>query len=122
MAEVNVQIAGRRYRLGCGDGEEAGLIAYADHMDTIATEIQGAITQPVPEGRHMVMVGLTLADQIAERDAQIAGLERQLADMQRQLSERALPADMFNPEVEAEMAIRVDAIAERIEALTARMI
>ena len=122
MAEVTVRIAGRAYRLGCGAGEEDGLSAYAEHMDKLADDIQRGIPQPVPEGRLMVMVGLTLADQMSEMQKKIRGLERQLAEARNLADSRSAPDDLFNAEVEADMASRIDAIAERIEGLTAKMV
>lgn len=121
MAEVTVQIAGRRYRLGCGEGEEEGLIAYADAMDQIATHIQSGINQPVPEGRHMVMVGMTLADELAAEQKNVKALEKQLQQMQQQLDTRAMPSDMFNDELEAAMAERIHSVAERIEHMASKI-
>lgn len=122
MAEVNVSIGGRRYRLGCADGEEEGVTAYAERMDQIANDIQSNLSQPVPEGRLMVMVGLTLADEMTEIQRRMRALERQAADARQLADTRAAPSDMFNAEVEADMAARIDAIAERIETLTEKMV
>ncbi|MEM7506462.1 MAG: cell division protein ZapA [Pseudomonadota bacterium] len=122
MAEVNVSIGGRRYRLGCADGEEAGVAAYAERMDQIANDIQSNLSQPVPEGRLMVMVGLTLADEMTEMHRKMRALERQTADARQLADTRSAPSDMFNAEVEADMAARIDAIAARIETLTEKMV
>ncbi|MEM0924215.1 MAG: hypothetical protein AAGI13_14295, partial [Pseudomonadota bacterium] len=84
-------------------------------------DIQRSLPQPVPEGRLLVMVGLTLADQIAETLRKTAEAERRALDAQRLAESRSAPDDLFNPEVEADMAARIDAIAERIETLTEKM-
>ncbi|MEL6479224.1 MAG: cell division protein ZapA [Pseudomonadota bacterium] len=122
MAEVSVRIGGRVYRLGCGEGEEAALTGYGKAMDQIAEDIQRSLPQPVPEGRLLVMVGMMLADQMAEMQRKTAEAERKAAEARKLADSRAAPDDLFNAEVEADMAARLDAIAARIENLTEKMV
>lgn len=122
MAEVVVEIAGRTYRLGCGEGEEKRLQAYAEHMDQIATELQGAVRTGVPEGRLMVMVGMTLADRMAEemvaQEAKMKALKSDLKAAREALAAQSDAGDLFSAEGDAAMAGRLNDIAERIERLT----
>ncbi|MEM0942505.1 MAG: cell division protein ZapA [Pseudomonadota bacterium] len=121
MAEVQVRIAGRAYRLACADGEEESVRAYAAELDELAGRISRKMSQPVPEGRLMVMVGLMLADQASATESRIRNLERQLAEA-RLMAERRASPDLFQKDGEAALAGRINAIAERIESLTAKMV
>ncbi|MEM6971996.1 MAG: cell division protein ZapA [Pseudomonadota bacterium] len=74
MAELRVDIAGRAYRLGCEDGQEAHLSELAAAVDEEARKISGG-SMSVPEGRLLVMCALSLADRLAEVEARLASLE-----------------------------------------------
>lgn len=120
MAEVTVSIAGRQYLLGCADGEEAGLNSYSKKMDGIAEAIQRRMSQPVPEGRLLVMVGLMLADELAEAESETRAAKKETAKARDLADSRQAPKDMFSEEAEEEMAERIMAIADRIERLSRR--
>ncbi|MEM7237822.1 MAG: cell division protein ZapA [Pseudomonadota bacterium] len=121
MAEVTVGIGGRQYRLGCGDGEEDGLEGYAGKMDGIAEAIQRRIGQPIPEGRLLIMVGMTLADELADAEDRIREAERNAEAAKALADSRSAPSDLFNEEVEEALASQINAIADRIEAINARL-
>lgn len=122
MAEVAVRIAGREYKLGCADGEEAGLAAYAGKMDGIANAIQRRMGQPIPEGRLLVMVGMTLADELADAGgrADAAGEDAVRAD-DGAAGGRRPSGETPDKENEKEIAARVSAIADRIERLSLKL-
>lgn len=121
MAELTVEIGGRAYRLGCGEGEEDGLISYASKMDGLAEAISRRIGQPVPEGRLLVMVGMMLADELAEAEAQTRAAEQQAADAKALASSRSAPSDLFNEEVEEALAAQINIIADRIEEISGKL-
>ncbi len=74
MAQVNVRIAGRVYRMACGDGEEEHLHGLAARLDAKMAELRGAFGE-IGDGRITVMAALTIADQLAEAERRIATLE-----------------------------------------------
>ncbi|MEM1344519.1 MAG: cell division protein ZapA [Pseudomonadota bacterium] len=126
MADVTVEIAGRRHVLGCEDGEEEHLRALAREIDAEAVALAARMASP-EEARLMLMVALVMADRAVEARTgaeeaaalreEVAGLRAELAPLQ---AERAVMADALNavPEREAAMNARLTALAERIEALT----
>jgi cell division protein ZapA len=116
MAQVNVTISGKTYRMACDDGQE-------DHLTDLANRLNRSIEQlrarfgEIGDQRLTVMAAITLADQQAEaerqlqeRDAEIAGDE----DARRDGSARRAAAD-------TELAGALAAIAERIEGLASRI-
>lgn len=98
MAQLVILLNGRSYTLGCADGEEERLRGLAAELDRRTTELVAEVGQ-VGDARLLVMLGLLLLDEIEEaRGAQRAGNEGG-----------------------ADTAAMLDALAERIEALAARI-
>ncbi|MEM7178325.1 MAG: cell division protein ZapA [Pseudomonadota bacterium] len=121
MAEVTVTIGGRHYRLGCGEGEEQGLLDYAGKMDGIAEAITRRIGQPVAEGRLLIMVGMMLADELAEAEAQASAAKHEAAEARAQAETRSQDGELFTHEAEAVIAQHITEIAQRIEAINAEL-
>ncbi|MEO0761088.1 MAG: cell division protein ZapA [Pseudomonadota bacterium] len=117
MAEVRVEIGGRPYRLACEDGQETHLTALARRLDAEATRIGAGAT--VPEGRLLVMCALSLADRLADAEAQIARLEAEIARAGRG-GGAALAEPAVAGEAEAALAERIEAAAARLALLAER--
>jgi len=65
MANVDIEVAGRRYNVACRDGEEAHLhsvAAMVDQRARDATEALGSLT----ETRQLLFAALMMADDIKE--------------------------------------------------------
>jgi len=99
MAEVDLIIAGRPYRVACRSGEEESLRAAARLVDAKSREaIAGLGT--LSEARQLLFAGLLLADQLIEqRGGDVAPPEPQ----------PAAP--------DPELAARADRLASRLESL-----
>ncbi|HUG46097.1 MAG TPA: cell division protein ZapA [Sphingomicrobium sp.] len=94
MAEVDLIIAGRAYRVACRDGEEEALRNAARLVDSKSREaLQGLGT--LSEARQLLFASLLLADQ--------------LIDQSPQLAQPAGP--------DPELAARAERIAQRLESL-----
>lgn len=65
MADIDVVIAGRTYRLGCEDGQEAHLAGLAASLDADARHVASQ-TGALQEGQVLVMAALMVADRLAE--------------------------------------------------------
>jgi cell division protein ZapA len=118
MAEVTVEIAGRSYRMGCGEGEETHLESLAT---TLEAEAQALMHQfgHMPEGRLLVMTALMIADRLSDTERRMRQVERKLAEAEKLAETRARPTDLFGPEREAELTRRINALAAQIETLGA---
>ncbi|MEM6624785.1 MAG: cell division protein ZapA [Pseudomonadota bacterium] len=119
MPEVAVDVAGRAYRLGCGEGEEAHLMRLAELVDAEAQRLHSKLGQ-MTEGRLMLMAALMLADRLSEAETARTAAERRAATAEK-LAEARASSDLFGPERETEITETLDALAERIEALTGRV-
>ncbi len=90
MAEIDVIIAGRPYRVACRDGEEENLRAAARLVDAKSREaIAGLGT--LSEARQLLFAGLLLADQLIDRNPQAAppaGPDAEIAGQAERLAQR----------------------------------
>jgi cell division protein ZapA len=114
MAEVTVEVAGRAYRLGCGEGEEAHLSELAATLDNEARLLVRQFGQ-MPEGRLLLMTALMISDRLAESEAQLRATEQQLAEAKAHAESLAQPVDMFDADREERLAKRINKLAEQIE-------
>jgi cell division protein ZapA len=100
MAEVDIMIAGRHYRVACRDGEEQNLGRAAEMVDAKSREALAGLGA-LSESRQMLFASLLLADQLIERKGDVA-------------PPPAMPPD---PQV----VRRIDALAERLERLASTL-
>ena len=106
MPHVNVSIAGKTYRMACGEGEE-------DHLSGLAADLDGRVAQmrvtfgEIGDMRLHVMAALTLVDELAEVKARLAATEGEAAKLRDDAASG-----------ETAIAQSVERVAERIERLT----
>lgn len=116
MAQVNVTISGKTYRMACEDGQEEHLTGMAEQLNQSIDQLRARFGE-IGDQRLTVMAAITLADQNAEADrrlqqlrAEVAGLEEaRAAVVERQAG------------VEAEIASAINQMAAQIEALAVRV-
>jgi cell division protein ZapA len=113
MAQVNVTINGRQFRMACEDGQE-------DHLNALARELDGRINGlrakfgEIGDTRLTVMAAITVADELAEAGLRIKRLEEELATLQQV---QAAASDR-NKTTQATLASALSAAAERVESIT----
>jgi cell division protein ZapA len=120
MPELTVEVAGKSYRLGCGEGEERHLLALAARVDGEAARL-GTSLGTVSEGRLMLMSALMLADRLSETEAALQAAERRAATAEREAENRAGQTELFGSEREAALAGSLESLASRVEALVDRI-
>jgi cell division protein ZapA len=81
MGQVSVTVAGRLYRMACGDGEEAHLEALAKRLDGKIAELKQAFGE-IGDMRLHVMAALFFADEAAEVKQRLAAVEERLAALE----------------------------------------
>jgi cell division protein ZapA len=96
MAEIDIIIAGRPYKVACRDGEEETLRTAARLVDAKSREALAGLGT-LSEARQLLFAGLLLADQLIENRP-----------------EAAAPA-AAGPD--PELAARAERLAERLESL-----
>ncbi len=92
MAQVDVTINGRNYRVACDDGQEGHLRQLAEYVDQRVMELVGSVGQ-VGEARLVVMASLLIADELSESYASLevgnsAEVDDRLAEITDSLAKR----------------------------------
>ncbi|MDQ3247391.1 MAG: cell division protein ZapA [Pseudomonadota bacterium] len=73
MAEVELHIAGRSYRVACRDGEEENLRSAARMVDSKSREALAGLGT-LSEARQLLFASLLLADQLIDKEGSSAPL------------------------------------------------
>ncbi len=97
MAQVDVAINGRNYRVACDDGQEDHLRQLAEYVDRRVMELVESVGQ-IGEARLVVMASLLIADELSESFASL---------------------EAGDPEAEEKLAQATEMVAERIETIAA---
>ena len=116
MAQVNVKISGKTYRMACDDGEEQHLTDLAERLNRSIEQLRERFGE-IGDQRLTVMAAITLADQHADAERRLQAAEAEAADRE----DARAAVEERQGATEAGVANALDAIAERIEALAARL-
>lgn len=103
MAQVTITIRGRQYQIACDDGQEAHITRLGRYLDERAADLlasSGSISEPLL----LVMVGLVVADELADAAAEIDSLSGSKAAVD-----------------DASVAAAIDAVAARVEEVAVRL-
>jgi cell division protein ZapA len=107
LAQVDITINGKTYRMACDEGQEQRIIDLGNMVDAHVSDLVQQVGQ-VGDTRLMVMASLLVADELVDlRDA-----------------EQALDDDEdedFSPSEVEEMALAMEGLAERIEGIADRL-
>ncbi|GJE28927.1 cell division protein ZapA [Methylobacterium organophilum] len=112
MPHVNVVIAGKTYRMACGEGEEEHLAALAAGFDARVAEMRKAFGE-IGDMRLHVMAALTVSDELAELKRRMAALEAEA----KHLRGAAKAVEAAQEAERASLAEGISGTAERIERL-----
>ena len=103
MAEVDLSIAGRSYRVACRDGEEDSLRQAARLVDGKSREALAGLGT-LSEARQLLFASLLLADQLLDQKPEVAAAATAPAGPDPELTRRA-----------ASLADRLESLAATLE-------
>lgn len=112
MPQITVLIAGKTYRMACGEGEEERLEGLAATLDAKIVEMRDAFGE-IGDMRLQVMAALTFADMLVDAQARITRLEAQAEELKTLLA----GADERRQANEDKVSDAVAKAADRIERL-----
>jgi cell division protein ZapA len=104
LAQVDIKINGRDYRIACEDGQETHLSNLAKYLDDKVDQLVEEVGQ-IGDASLMVMAGLLVTDELSD-------LREELKDLRNQVARDAQSAV---DEAEDRLAEQIDALATRIE-------
>jgi cell division protein ZapA len=116
MAQVNVTINGRQFRMACEDGQEGHLVSLARELDTRIGGLRSKFGE-IGDTRLTVMAAITVADELSEAALRIKRLEQELTSSQ---DARVVASDRSQA-AQATVASALSAAAERIEDITRKL-
>lgn len=117
MGKVSLDINGRKYAMGCEDGEEERLLRLGQRLDDRVNQMANQFGQ-IGDLRLLVMAGITMMDEVEDTmqnvdlrvDAKAAGLRKERDD-----------ATLASARTQAEAAKALLEAAKRIERLAAKL-
>ena len=116
MPHVSVTIAGRVYRLACGEGEEPRLEQLAALVDSKTAEIRDSFGQ-IGDQRITIMAALTLADELSEATRKLNEAQSELITLQaskRETDSSATASTRAIAQSIDEAAMRIELIAQTL--------
>lgn len=117
MAKVSLDINGRKYVLGCDDGEEARLAGLGSRLDARVKSLANQFGQ-IGDLRLLVMAGITMMDEIDEMQNNIETKTDALSQQMKRDSEAALTAAKKSEFAATDSLLKA---AERIDVIAARL-
>jgi cell division protein ZapA len=116
MAQVNVTINGRQFRMACEDGQESHLMKLAKELDDRIVELRGKFGE-VGDTRLTIMAALTVADELSETAKKSRRLEEELAG----LKDARVVAGERAEATQAAVVTAFNSAAERLESIAKRL-
>lgn len=112
MAEVNVEINGRRYRMACEDGQETRLASLAARFNRYIEDYKETFGE-IGDNRLTVMAGIAVMDELVEAERKLELLSGELQTVTKAGSDVATEAETM----EAKFAAKMADVARRIESI-----
>ena len=116
MAQVNVSINGRQYRMACEDGQEDHLRSLAKALEDRIAALRGQFGE-IGDARLMVMAAMTVADDAIEAEKKVRKLEQEVAALKDSRSASAEKAQA----TQAQLLAAFTSAAERIEGIAKKL-
>jgi len=108
MAQVDVAINGKSYRIACDDGQEDHLLQLAAFVDQRIQELVASVGQ-IGDARLLVMASLLISDELSETFSNLNSVDDNGA------VDAAAEAEQVLAQTTEALAQRIELIAEKLE-------
>jgi len=112
MPEVNVEIAGKKYRMACEEGEEPHLLELAADLNRRIEGFKGSFGE-IGDARLTVMAAIAVADELSDAEHRIEALSVKIAEMTAASRTHADEKDALK----RDFAERLSETARRVESI-----
>ncbi|HEX9904246.1 MAG TPA: cell division protein ZapA [Propylenella sp.] len=116
MAQVNLTVNGRVYRMACEDGEEEHVLQLGQRFDEAINELRGALGE-IGDQRLMVMAGILMTDRLDDAERRVKRHDQEV----QSLKDSRTNAAMRIEGLEERFAQALVGAAERIERIAERL-
>lgn len=114
MAQVNVTIAGRTYRMACDEGQEEHLLGLAEQVNGHIEHLREGFGD-VGDMRLLIMASLVLADELHEsrrESAEALDEARRLNDAKLAINETILSAQSATARALEDASARIESVVD----------
>ena len=118
MAQVNLTVNGRVYRMACEDGEEEHVAQLGARFDAAVDELRGALGE-IRDQRLMVMAGILMTDRLNDAERRLKRAEQEVRDLKDSRTNSAMRIDGLEERFAESLenaAVRIERIAQRLQA------
>lgn len=119
MGQVTVTIAGKVYRMACGDGEEGHLEGLAALYDSRIEDMRRSLGE-LGDMRLHVMAALTIADELSFLRRKVDALEEKLKALDDEAGQAGARAETMERQATEALAQAAERIERLARALTAQ--
>lgn len=116
MPQISVTIAGKTYRMACGEGEEEHLTALGAEVDARVDEFRKVFGE-IGDQRLIVMAAITTMDELSESRRKLATVQAELDSIRS--NDAAAERSVLDGE--GRLAGHLSEAAEAVEKLAARL-
>ena len=119
MAQVNLTVNGRIYRMACEDGEEEHVEELGQRFDAAIDELRGALGE-IGDQRLMVMAGILMTDRLNDTERRLAEAEETVKSLRDGRADTAMRIEGLEQNFAESLmhaAERIERIAERLQNL-----
>ena len=116
MAQINLTVNGRVYRMACDDGEEDHLIQLGARFDQAIDELRGALGE-IGDQRLMVMAGILMTDRLDDAERRVKRAEQDVRELKENRLDSVSRAEGLEQRFVAALedaALRIESLAERL--------
>jgi cell division protein ZapA len=116
MAQVNVTIDGKSYRMACDEGQEAHLENLATKFDQYVLHLKEGFGE-IGDQRLTVMAGIMVMDELTELQKRVKGIESEIETLRKTRDEALSKADKNDSAITgalSEIAARMEKVAARL--------
>lgn len=117
MGKVNLEINGRKYALGCDDGEEERLLRLGNSLNERVQSLANQFGQ-IGDVRLLVMAGIMMEDELAELES---ASQSQAEEMTADIRTEADRATKAAAKTETQASDALSDAASKIEKLAERL-
>jgi cell division protein ZapA len=121
MAQVNLTVNGRVYRMACEDGEEDHVAELGLRFDAAINELRGVLGE-IGDQRLMVMAGILMTDRLGDTEERLKRMEQEVQLLRDGRADTAMRIDGLAQNFAESLnraAARVEQIAERLRGVPA---
>jgi cell division protein ZapA len=119
MAQVNLTVNGRVYKMACEDGEEDHVTELGQRFDEAINELRTVLGE-IGDQRLMVMAGILMTDRLGDAEKRLVRAEQDVQGLKDFRADTAMRIDGLEQNFAESFnraASRIERIAERLQNL-----